>query len=407
MNTRGIRTNAQAAQAKSGDSTRGSVARLARGAALFAAATALLAGAAGCSGAEPVEADEFATRTGDLAADQWKNWSAGLFADTDLMSDPALCNVGNSLAFFLVAQNTDSLYYLRSFGRFPNPSWKRFGARILFDSAPTCTSQTLLPSTDDKFILAGRSTDGKIYALEGVQPAVTGPTPANPDWTGGWMPVSNTVYAGNDGKPALSSDGSRIVLAFEKNRTVGGSTISNVLVHTQTLPYASNKWNATPIMSPDIPVRVSGIPAITYMSGTTNEFVIMVRGSSSSGPLYWIYFNGTTFEGSWANVPIGEVSSDPSLEYHHAQGALTLYFRRRNEIMQTSVPTPDWIGGYPIEAITKHENEVFSGSPRAMTPAGIEGTRSVIVRGYNDSVSSNLNRHILRTESIGDAAPDL
>src|SRR5690606_41121004 len=116
-----------------------------------------LAGAVGCGGGAATEGSdgrpgddgELATRLQALASSDWKDWSSGLFADTALASDPALCNTGNSLAFFVAAQSDDSFYYVKSVGRVaPNPSWKQFGSRIAFDSAPACTSQQRLPSPD-------------------------------------------------------------------------------------------------------------------------------------------------------------------------------------------------------------------------------------------------------------------
>lgn len=49
-------------------------------------------------------------------------------------------------------------------------------------------------------------------------------------------------------------------------------------------------------------------------------------------------------------------------------------------------------------------NEVLRGAPRAAWPAGIEGIRTVVIRGFNDFVTSNRNRHIMSSETKG--APD-
>src|SRR5690348_3319628 len=128
-------------------SARGLFARLTRTGAVLAAA-ALVAGATGCSGgAEGDEQREPETVAQDLSSDAWKPWFTGLFATTDLNSDVAICNVRNSLAYFLVAQTTSTQYQIRSFGRIANPSWAAAGNRT-FNSAPTCTPERFPGTTD-------------------------------------------------------------------------------------------------------------------------------------------------------------------------------------------------------------------------------------------------------------------
>lgn len=376
----------------------GARALLARVARSGAAATvaALLTAGVGCSGADGFEAAELETRSQDLPGEVWKPWFSSLIADTDVSSDPAICNPGN-IAWFIATQNTDSRYYLKSAALSLNPAWKQFGSRQ-FNSAPTCASQK---TTDFKFVLAGRSTDGRIYAIEGVQPPLTSPMPSNPNWTGPWAQVSGTTYSGSNGSPALGSNGSRVILAFKNG--------SRVSVHQQLLPYSSSGWNTTPINSPNFPagVSVSGIPAVTYISGPTNRFVVMVRGTTSSGAgLYWIYFTGTAFQGSWAQAFIpSTVSSDPALEYDPDYGAMTLYFRSGDEVIQTSVQVPAQLGINSFDPIPNYVNADLRGAPRAATPAGIEGTHTVIIRGHEDSVTTNPNRRIMWAETAGDPSP--
>lgn len=371
-------------------------ARMARSGAVLSAAAALLTASVGCSATDGFEAGELETRSQDLDGSVWKPWFSSLIADTDVNSDPAICNPGN-IAWFIATQNTDSRYYLKSAALSLNPSWKQFGSRQ-FNSAPTCASQK---TTDFKFVLAGRSTDGRMYAIEGVQPPLTSGTPSNPNWTGPWAEVSGTTYSGSNGRPALGSNGSRVILAFKN-----GSRIS---VHQQALPYSSTGWNTTAINSPNFPsgVSVSGIPAVTYISGSTNRFVVMVRGTTSSGAgLYWIYFTGTAFQGSWTQAFIPyTVSSDPALEYASDYGAMTLYFRSGDEVIQTSAENPGGLGIYPFYPIPDYVNADLRGAPRAATPAGIEGTHTVIIRGYEDSVTTNPNRRIMWAETAGNPSP--
>lgn len=382
---------------------RGKLERLARSGAVFAGAVALVASALGCSGEGP-QAAEMDTVTQDLREGAWKPWFTGLFATTDLNSDPAICNVRNNLAYFLVAQTTASQYQIRSFGRTANPSWAAAGMRT-FNSAPACTPERFPGTTDGRFLIAGRaSQDGRIYVAQGLQGANPpgSAVPPNPTFTIPFTQINTTGFTGSNGHPALATNDSRVVLAFKNG--------SRVTVHQQSLPYSATNWSAA-INSPSFPagVTVSGVPAITFMSGTTNRFVVMVRGVNSSGVagLYWIFFTGTSFVGtSWNQAFTGgvTVSSDPALEYDRDYGALTLYFRSGNDVLQTSVTQPGELGIRTYVPIPNFSNAVLRGAPRAAWPAGIEGIRTVIIRGFNDFVTANRNRHIMSAETAG--APD-
>ena len=379
---------------------RGKFERLARSGAVFAAAAALLAGASGCSGGEGSDGAEFGSVTQELSENAWKPWFTGLFATTDLNSDVALCNVRDNLAYFLVAQTTTSQYQIRSFGRSANPSWAAAGSRA-FNSAPTCTPERFPGTTDGRFLIAGRgSLDGKIYVAQGLQGATTAGSgvPPNPTFTIPNTQINGTAFTGTNGHPALATNNSRVVLTFKNG--------SRVTAHQQSLPYSATNWGAA-INSPLFPagVTVSGVPAITFISGSTNKFIVMVRGVSSGvAGLYWILFTGTAFEGSAWNQAFTAgvtVSSDPALEYDRQFDALTLYFRSGNDVLQTSVHNPGEFGLRSYVPIPNLANAVLRGAPRAAWPAGIEGIRTVAIRGFNDNVPSPRNRHVMSSETIG------
>jgi hypothetical protein len=392
--------NIISAEARNRAGLRGAFARLARtGAALGAAA--LLVSAAGCSSYDASEDPQLDTVSDDLREGAWKPWFTGLFATTDLNSDVSLCNVRNNLAYFLVAQTTASQYQVRSFGRIANPSWSTISTRT-FNSAPTCTPERFPGTTDGRFLVAGRnSADGRIYVAQGLQgpnPAGSG-TPPNPTFTIGFTQINTTSFTGSNGHPALATSNSRVALAYKNGNRVS--------VHRQTLPYSASNWGAA-INSPLLPtgVTAAGVPAIVFMSGSFNKFVVMSRGTSGGvDGLYWIFFNGNTFEGTWtqAFTPV-TVSSDPTLEYDRSFNALTLYFRSGNEVLQTSVTQPGEFGIRTYVGIPNLSNASLRGAPRAAWPAGIEGTHTVVIRGANDFVTSNRNRHIMSAETAG--APD-
>ncbi len=379
--------------------------RFTRSKAALAATLALGVALAGCGGvvdgdAEDEDEDESAelgTRTQDLRSDAWRTWSSAS-ADTAIDTDPSICS--NQVGYFVTVRNSDQRFHVRRTVQQTNPAWKQFGTRQ-FASAPTCTMQQPYPGSGNKFLLAGKGTDNRVYVVEGLLPAAApGAPPPNPDWTGSWTEVSSTQYSGNNGRPALGSNGSRVVLAF-----LNGSRVN---ARNQTLPYSASSWSSPPAQSPVFPsgVTVSGIPAITYISGSTNKFVVMVRGLTSGGAgLFWIYFNGTSFDGDWTQAFIpSAVDSDPAMDWDTTYNALTVYFRSGNEIIQTSVTLPGGLGVWPFYPIPASSSTVILGAPRAVFGGGIEGIRSAVVRGY-DSQTPQSNRGLLLSEVFGIPSP--
>jgi hypothetical protein len=350
--------------------------------ALRAAVAGFCAGAVGCSAGTSAEAgpgDHTETRALSLQSDDWEAWRRTT-ATANITNSPAICS--NRKGFFVTVQHAspDSRFYVKTWFFVENPEWKQFGTRQ-FASPPTCAMQYPYPSNDPKLLLAGKSTDNRIYVVEGELPEADSQVAPNPDWTGPWTQVSAATYTGStSGRPALASSGSRVVLTYVN--------VNRLYAFHRALPFA-HSWTG-PVAAPAFPTDVSstGIPAITYMAGSTNKFVIMVQGRvGATGGLYWIYFNGTAFQGSWARafVPLA-VESDPALEYDPEWGALTVYFQSGNAILQTSVHTPGEIGVYPFEPIANPSGAVIYGSPRAVFGGGIEGLRAAIVKGYDPLV---------------------
>lgn len=384
---------------------RGALERLTRSTLALTATFALGVAVVGCGGG--VEGEEagdegppakIETRTQDLHSDAWRDWSSGMSADTAIDTDPSICS--NQVGYFVTVRNSDQRYYVRRTVQQTNPAWKQFGTRQ-FASAPTCTMQQPYPGSSNKFLLAGKGTDNRVYVVEGLLPTATpGVSPPNPDWTGSWAEVSSTQYTGNNGRPALGSNGERVVLAF-----LNGSRVN---ARNQTLPYSGSGWSSPPAQSPVFPsgVAVSGIPAITYISGSTDKFVVMVRGVASGGSgLYWIHFNGTAFEGDWAQgfVPYA-VDSDPAMDWDTTYDALTVYFKSGSDILQTSVTNPGSLGVRPFYAIPRGSGTAVLGAPRAVFGGGVEGMRAAAVRGYGPQTTQQ-NRGILLTETFSHASP--
>lgn len=330
---------------------------------------------------------------------EWRPLRSTLETDDVLDTDPAFCSnkIGDILV--TVRSTDDFTYYVRRAELSWNPSWKQV-EDLTFASRPTCAMRYPYQSATNRFFLAGKSSDNRIYTIEGIRPTSgSGPAP-NPNWLGDWQQVNATQYTATDqyteanGWPALSSNGNRLVLAF-----LNGNRVS---AHSRSLQPGPWTWNQNPANSPVLPsgTNATGVPAITYMGGSTNQFVVMVRGVTSAGiRLFWIYFNGTAFVGNWTQASISNtISSDPALEYDTDWDVLSLYFRSGTDIRYTSVGAPSEIGTYPFYPVPASSSTEILGAPQVLYGGGIEGVRALMVRGFDEHSDPNqLSHSILMT----------
>lgn len=398
--------------------------RLLRSAGLMAMAATVGLTAAACGSTDGTEEDfEIGTQGQALQTTQFRPWMGELYdrpLNANTLSyfegDPAICSRGPGFGYFITVRDVnDGFYYVKRWYRQENPTWKKFAPNVpnakRFVSSPTCTMQYPYPDADPntpaapRFLLAGKTTDNRIAVVAGHLPDFTSQDPApNPVWDGPWVDLDSTQYTGLNGLnglPALAAGADNAVVTFFNG--------NRIYAYSQELPYAPGGWGNR-ISGPLLPSGVTalgGVPAITYIAGSTNEFLVMVRAQTSQGPrAYYIFFNGTSF-GNWqavAFVPY-PIESDLSIEYDSEYNALTVYFRTGNQIMQTSVPSPQTIGLYPFYPIHNGTSEtVVLGAPRAIYGGSVEGIRAVAVRGHTPA-TSDAYRGFLLTESIGAPSP--
>jgi hypothetical protein len=352
------------------------------------ACVALAALSASCSAIDGLDdlGPSIGTHTEALPTGAWDNWHSEMAVGFHV-GDPTLCS--NHIGYFVTIHLGNRRYNVKRWGRNENPNWKEFGTRE-FGSPPSCAMEYPSNGNDTRFVLAGRAfSDNRIYAIEGIEPPQPpgDAYPPNPDWLGPWTQVSSDEFTGStNGFPAVASDGTnRVVLTYLNS--------NRVYARYRNLPYGTNGWTpasgTAAITAPVFPsgVTASGVPAITYMSGSTNKFVVMVRGvKSGASALYWIYFT-TSFQGSWAKVsPPFTASSAPALDYDTTYGALTAYFRSGNQVVQGSAPSPGQLGSFGFHPITNGTSTVITGTPRVSFNAGIEGNRAAIILGYDADV---------------------
>jgi len=374
----------------------GRIVRAATGLSVIGALSLLGSGCSVETGA--LQEPDTGTETQALHENAWRNWSSRE-ASTAINDEPTICS--NTVGYVVGVRNSDQRYYLKRTSFSTNPNWKQFGTKT-FSSPPSCSMQYAYPDTNPLFLLAGKGTDNRIYVIEGTLPTATDLVPPNPDWTGPWAQVSSSEFSGSsNGRPALGTNNSRVVLTYLNN--------NRIYARYRNLPYGSNSWSSV-VTAPQFPagVTVTGIPAITYVRGSTNRFTIMVRGTNAGATgLYWIYFTGTAFQGSWGQAFIpGTISSDPAMEYDTVYNALTLYYRSGNEVIQTSVAHPGELGSRPFWPIPNLASTTVLGAPRVVFGGGIEGNRAAVIRGHDSAIpTANKNRGHLLAEVFHAPSP--
>jgi hypothetical protein len=366
----------------------GSLEHLGRSRVLVAVGAIGMAFAACTSGGG--NAEPTATHAAALISDEWKGGFGEWPFHGPITTDPAVCS--NHPTYFFVAglDDSDKKYYVNwQLHPASGTTWTAFGTRQ-FSSAPSCVFEKPFrfsnPPTDFKFVLAGKGTDNRIYAVPGHQPVTT--PMQNPTWDGAWAEAKTSTetsptYAGNYGRPAIGSNGNLIALVFLNSDR-------KVHARTHATPFANNGWSALKD-GPALPAGVTsdGIPAITYDRGPNsrpiNKFVVAVLGvSNGSAGIYWIYFDGNAW-GSWNQAFLTEpVLSDPALEYDDQSNALSLYFKTdTGTILSTSSVQPEDFGVDPIEPVGTTGPSGSVSAPRAVFGAGFElGLRTVVTRGW-------------------------
>jgi hypothetical protein len=338
----------------------------------------------------------------------------------NLASDPVVCS--NIRLYFMIvgqtskpgnaADKTYSVAYNFTSVDIESP-WTQFGTKQ-FSSSPACVFEQpyryIGQPTDHHFVLAGKGTDNKMYALPGHQAeGMNGNPPPNPQWDSAWAEAKQSTetsptFSGNYGRPALATSGSLVVLTFLNSDASG----LKIRARTRATPYASNSWSAIK-NGPTLPsgVTADGVPAIVYDRGPSsapfNKFVIMVRGiASGTAGLYWTTFDGTNW-GTWTQAFTSpySIDSDPSLEYDDQTDAITMYYKSGGAILQNSAQGPGGFGVYETASIdtTGPTAPISISAPRVVWGAGGDsppyGIRTVISRGYNADTTGAQNSTIL------------
>lgn len=292
----------------------------------------------------------------------WKYWAL-LDPATDIThtKSPALCAKTTALT---VSVDTNNRYRTLQWHLVKASNWGSYGSRK-FASNPTCAIREDSAPGQAGFVLAGKGTDGKLYASPGTMAPAANPQ-NNPTADAPWAAVSSIEYDASAGHPALANgpSGSGDILAL----TFMGNDNRTIYAHSRKLPYTQNSWSSR-ITGPQLPSGWTAVdaPAVTRTVMTIQIVVYAVNGSQER--LFMTHFDGSGFSGgipgssaSWQMLAsVGDIDSSPALTFSSQHGT-TVYFRRNGQIMQTSGYP---LGSNPVLAVKPDAGLSFTGSPTA------------------------------------------
>jgi hypothetical protein len=406
---------------------------------------ALCSAALGCGSVAEGDVEDLGTDAEALLPEAWRNF--GHLTNTKakpheplsssnvsfpIADEPIAFSTVPLMSTVAVRNSSDKKYYLRTIITYNDSLWAKFDGKA-FSSPPAAThfayysDGSFIPNPYS-FVIAGKHTSAagspdsaKIFAMVGT--AYDGSDSANPQppTAGSWVQVGTQVYSNpGEGYPALSTSGSRIVMAlraFDSSPGVSQQRIFTFHRSTSAAGSWSSRISAPLFPSGMVPV---GTPALAYLkdaedSTYANKFVIMTR--LQSGALAWILYNPSAINpwGSWFQAFITTaLTSEPAVDWDPTHKIMTLYYKITNgdgqtEVVNTSVPNPGGLGAYPFYFIDQLGDATLHGSPRATMGGGREVTRRMLVfRGYTPSTPvDERDRTIIYAQDIPSWYPPL
>lgn len=288
---------------------------------------------------------------------------------------------------------------------FSSPPWADFGTTT-FASKPACTSLDEVrqspPAPNNQIAVFGRGTDNKFYARTALVDTTVGDWPNDPPTQPAVKlhthKISDVSYASAPGT----------TVAFGKLLVVGRRSDNNLIsLHQNTLststttPYSNSNWQ-TAVSAPALPTSwvAAGDPVIANTVPFTGVAMVLTRASfGSSNRLYYIFWNGTSFQGpvsadTWERVPTGTtvVRSDPAVEVDLRTGMATVFIRgattsggmttNANRIFEASGLGPNLWSAFSL--VRQEDGDTFTASPAAVGNGNFEGQHMVVAKKSNN-----------------------
>jgi hypothetical protein len=361
-----------------------------------AAALALLSGCSGAGGGDAAAVGTsrealrcYDANTGNPSSDgncPWRDWSEvapNNQPSLDISQEfaPALCASGNA-GFLAISVDTGGHYRTLQFNEASTAgAWGSYGQKT-FVTKPTCGLRedvTVSGQTRTGFVVAGKASDGKIYASAGTLANVTVPQ-QNPTANDTFTAIGNDVYS-TGGNPALAGGNPAVGTGNAVALVTMGTDLQTIYGYSRLLPYPSHGWSAR-VQGPKLPSGWTsvGAPAIVQFPIT---FAIVVHAHNATlrkEAFFYTYFVAASSPpsfsnaigspgGTWAQLPLvlqaGQtINDDPSLTSDNTYG-VTLWFRSNSQILQTASGSLPTVGSNPAIAIKPIDGVSFGSAPSA------------------------------------------
>jgi hypothetical protein len=396
---------------------------------LSGTAALVLAGGCGSTGAGDLPAVGTSSEalrcyddaTGNPSSDgncPWRDWSQvapNNQPSQDISQElaPALCASSNA-GFLAISVDTGGHYRTLQFNEINNAgAWGSYGQKT-FVTKPTCglrENVTVSGQTRTGFVVAGKASDGRIYASAGTM-ANVGVPQQNPTANDVFTAIGNDVYS-TGGNPALAGGNPAVGTGTAVALVAMGTDLRTIYGYSRLLPYPSHGWSAR-VHGPALPSgwTAVGAPAIVELPIT---FAIVVHAHNATlhkEAFYYTYFSTNSSPpafsnaigspgATWTQLPLAlqagqTISDDPALTTDDTYG-MTLWFRSGSQILQTASGSLPSLGTNPAIAIKPADGISFGSAPAAW--AGNTYEEGIYVAVARDGASTGHLQFITDTIS--------
>jgi hypothetical protein len=279
----------------------------------------------------------------------------------------------------------------------------RFAQNKTFASKPACTFRENVGSNAG-FVLAGKGTDGKIYASPGALAPNAFPQ-GNPTASAGWSLVANDSYTSSQsspaGAPALVTGGFTVQKITLVNM---GNDLRTIYAYVHPTPYTMGGWSGR-ITGPALPAGwvAQGPPAIVAEPVVNYIGVHARNGSQDRLFITYFYSDGQYFSNSTGSpVPgwsmessnLGSMDGGPSIT--SSDLGKTIWFlhidplQHINQILETTEP---FATNSPI-AVAPQQGFQYASGPSGSSGWGCDsqgGTYHVVARTTSNQLVISLS----------------
>lgn len=292
-------------------------------------------------------------------------------ASNDIVHEqaPTLCG-GEGNGFFAISVQASTHRYrtLQWNLATTSPSWGSFGTKAFASKAGCSFREDGDSNGNPGFVIAGKATDGKIYAAPGTLApgAVPQGTPvANAPFAQVGTHTYNSSATSPAGAPTLATGGNKMVMVLL------GNDARTIYAHVRAIPYvsASSSWSGR-ITGPVLPSGWTALGPPAMVVHPVTFYIVVSARNGGQDRLFATHFYGpgqhfSSGTGSppatWQQLAqLGPISTGgPSLTYSPL--GTTYWYRLGGEIRETTAP----VATNPLLPVAPSKGHIFASDPSA------------------------------------------